>query len=92
MHSNSLFTAVMIGLLISPAQALAESGARWLNDGKPVKARVFEPAIDLNMIPLFFSAPNWSDQRSGMSRASPRLPPRAFRSPFEEGFQTPTRG
>lgn len=34
MQTNSLLTAAMIVLLVSPSQVLAESGARWLNDGK----------------------------------------------------------
>jgi murein DD-endopeptidase MepM/ murein hydrolase activator NlpD len=86
MHSNSLFTAVMIGLLISPAQALAESGARWLNDGKPVKARVFEPAIDLNHDPVIFQRSELERSAERDEQGKPQASTAGFQIPLRRGL------
>lgn len=48
MRNNPLLSMAMIFLLALPGSAPADSGAQWLNDGKPALARVFEPARDRN--------------------------------------------
>jgi murein DD-endopeptidase MepM/ murein hydrolase activator NlpD len=83
MQTNSLLTAVMIVLLVSPAKVLAESGARWLNDGKPVQARVFEPARDRNHEPANL-------QRSALERSAER-DEQGKPQASTEGFQIPLR-
>ncbi|MDH3787008.1 MAG: peptidoglycan DD-metalloendopeptidase family protein [Xanthomonadales bacterium] len=65
MRNKFLRAVAMIVLLASSGQALAESGAKWLNGGKPVQARVFKPAKDRNHEPII-------TQRSELQRLAQR--------------------
>ena len=65
MRNKFLRAVAMIVFLASSGQALAESGAKWLNGGKPVQARVFEPAKDRNHEPII-------TQRSELQRLAQR--------------------
>ena len=83
MQNNSLLIVVLIVLFASPGQAQAESGAKWLNGGKPIQVRIIQPASDRNHGPV-------SDQRSGLERSVER-DDKSKPQASTDGFQLPIR-
>ncbi len=86
MQTNSLLTTAMIFLLVSPSQVLAESGARWLNDGKAVQARVFEPVMDRNHDPVIFQRSELERSADVGEKGEPKASTLGFQIPLRQGL------